>query len=97
MFGGAYRATSVENCGESPITTVPQRIIAGKKIPFGSVKSNGEHKHKMPDTSNCPNATLALPMLFDMIPPPMHPILPQAIMQNDQSDTSISLVPCADV
>ena len=55
---GAVCATSVENCGESMMTTMPH-IRRNKKIIAGfRVKINGDMRQQKADAANAKKATL---------------------------------------
>ena len=50
--GGAFLATKVENWGESPDTTVPQKIKIPKKNPADAWKNKGEKRQQIPDAAS---------------------------------------------
>ena len=63
---GACRATSVENCGESPTTLKPQRpknITKTRKLPCKKI--TGDSKQHIPEVSSIPQATCLLPLFKD--------------------------------
>ena len=49
---GAEVATKAENCGESPATTIPQKIKNPRYISNGREKIRGERTQHIPDASN---------------------------------------------
>src|SRR3982751_1483097 len=62
-------ATIVENCGESAVTAMPQRMIITKKIISDVLINNGESKQQVAEISKAYNATFLLPVNFDNKPP----------------------------
>jgi hypothetical protein len=62
---GAFLATSVENCGESPTTANPQSSNSRINSQAGRPKSRGDPRQTIPETSSIPEATLALPVFID--------------------------------
>ncbi len=50
---GAYCAFRVKNCGESPTTTIPQKIRNSNNTGRGAKKNNGDNRQQMPDAESC--------------------------------------------
>ena len=51
-LGGAKRALSVENCGESPTTTTPQNNRKARNTGKGARNASGETRQHRPDADN---------------------------------------------
>src|SRR5688572_6867468 len=88
---GAFCALSVENCGESPTTTTPQKRRKARNSGVGAWKNIGDTAQHSPDAQSCTNATRALPVFSEILPPAAQPTKPAAMMQNDQNGTLSSL------
>ena len=81
---GAERAIIAEYWGESPTTTIPQKIRNVRNIVVDVENIRGEIKQQQPDNASWTNATFALPIFFEITPPTMQPTLPEAMIINDQ-------------
>ena len=86
---GAVLAVRAEYCGESPTTTIPQKIRNAINTGSGAKKNKGDNKQHNPDALSWKKATFALPDFCEIIPPTMHPRLPDPIITNDQKEISI--------
>ena len=84
---GAVRATRVENCGESAMTSIPQINKYNRNIAGWNMGIKGENKQHRPDPSNAPKATRALPFRSARNPPTAQDIAPTPMIRNDHSDT----------
>src|SRR6478736_4016488 len=85
---GAFRATSVENSGESAITTSPQttRKTINKIIESDTRKSGEVIQHKQ-DKDNAIVATRFAPKYCDKIPLKTQASPPDAMIRKDHSET----------
>ena len=63
---GTDPATKVENCGESMMTTIPQKKRKAKTKEGAKRKMTGEIKQQIPEAHNAMKATLKLPSDFAM-------------------------------
>ncbi len=69
---GAFIAVSVENCGESPTTVVPQVASQSAKRRSPASSISGASRQQAPLAASCAPATLALPKRRTSSPPATH-------------------------
>ena len=68
---GAVAATMVENCGESAITTIPQRHQNIKNKTGERLKNKGETRQNKAEKDKAKRATFLLPIFNETYPPIM--------------------------
>lgn len=85
---GAFWATSVENNGESAITTMPQKRRNPIKISCVSIKKKrGEIRQQIQDKSRAVKAIFLTGNLNAKYPPNIHDKPPMPIMKNESKGT----------
>ena len=94
--GLADLATSVENMGESAITTSPQKSRnIRNKISDPKLNAKGDARHQQADSSKAVNAVLRGPACCEIYPAIMQAREPVPITKNDQSGTLIVISGCS--
>ena len=86
-FSGDCCAINVENCGESPATNAPHAIKKNANRDEGKLNMKIETRQHTADPINAYSATVKLPVLEEMMPPPAQPAKPLAIAKNDSNGT----------
>lgn len=91
---GAFWATKVENRGESPTTTIPQKNKKPKNT--GNefcIRKNGDSRQQQQDAVNNRVATRFAPKYWERIPLATQAIPPEAITKNERKETLMSTNP----
>ena len=87
---GANWAASAENCGESAITVRPHNSNKPKINPAGSPVIRGYSNQMAPELNKACRATRKPPIFLLMIPPPIQPRLPIAIILNASQGAALN-------